>query len=296
MTPGGEQSMEQTQPTVLVTGASSGIGLATAKLLAESGYRVFAGVRSEAGQAAIRGAGLASLTSVWLDVTDASQVKQAVADIGAAAPGGLFALVNNAGIGLPSVVEFADLDELRAVLEVNAIAPLRMIQACLPLLRRGGGRIVNISSMNGTIALPMVGSYSASKFALEALSNTLRIELRPWKIPVTVIRPGQVTTAIFDKARVALQERSQQIPAELQRGYGPLFARCVKLNERGALRGAPPEKVAQAVLKALRASWPRNHYLVGADAIWLDIAHDVLPMRLLERLISRISGTMKGRA
>ena len=84
-------------------------------------------------------------------------------------PGGLFALVNNAGIGLPSVVEFADLDELRTVLEVNTIAPLRMIQACLPLLRQGGGRIVNISSMNGTIALPMVGSYSASKFALEAL-------------------------------------------------------------------------------------------------------------------------------
>lgn len=288
--------MDQNLPTVLVTGASSGIGLATARLLAQSGYRVFAGVRSEAGQAAIRDAGLASLKPVWLDVTDAGQVKQAVADIGAAAPGGLFALVNNAGIGPPSVVEFADLDELRTVLEVNTIAPLRMMQACLPMLRQGGGRIVNISSMNGTIALPMVGSYSASKFALEALSNTLRIELRPWKIPVTVIRPGQVRTAIFEKAREALQERAQQLPAELEPGYGPLFVRCASLNERGAKRGAPPEKVAQAVLKALQASWPRNHYLVGADAIWLDIAHDVLPTRLLERLIARISGVMKGRA
>ncbi|MBA4107856.1 MAG: hypothetical protein C0485_19155 [Pirellula sp.] len=286
--------MEQTQPTVLVTGASSGIGLATAKLLAASGYRVFAGVRSEVGNAAITTAGLASLTPVWLDVTDAGQVKQAIVDIGAAAPGGLFALVNNAGIGLPSVVEFADIDELRAVLEVNTIAPLRMIQACLPLLRQGGGRIVNISSMNGTIALPMVGSYSASKFALEALSNTLRIELRPWKIPVTTIRPGQVGTAIFDKSRVALQERSQQVPPELQRGYGPLFAQCAKFNERGARGATSPEKVAKVVLKALRASWPRNHYLVGTDAIWLDIGHDVLPMRLLERLIARVSGVMKG--
>ena len=286
--------MDQNLPTVLVTGASSGIGLATAKLLAASGYRVFAGVRSEAGQAAIREAGLASLTPVWLDVTDAEQVRRAIAEVEAAAPGGLFALVNNAGIGLPSVVEFTDIDELRGVLEVNTLAPLRMIQVCLPLLRRGSGRIVNISSMNGAVALPMVGGYSASKFALEALSNTLRIELRPWKIPVTVIRPGQVRTAIFDKARTALQERSQQLPAALEPGYGPLFSRCASLNERGAKRGASPEKVAGAVLKALRARSPRLHYLVGADAIWLDIGLDVLPTKLLNRLIARISGVMKG--
>jgi NAD(P)-dependent dehydrogenase (short-subunit alcohol dehydrogenase family) len=286
--------MEQTQQTVLVTGASSGIGLATAKLLAVSGYRVFAGVRSEAGHAAIREAALASLTPVWLDVTDAVQVQRAMAEVEAASPSGLYALVNNAGVGLPSVVEFTDLDELRVVFEVNAVAPLRMMQVCLPLLRRGSGRIVNISSMNGTLALPMVGGYSASKFALEALSNTLRIELRPWKIPVTVIRPGQVRTAIFDKAREALQGRAKQVPAELEAGYGPLFARCANLNERGALRGASPEKAAQAVLKALRARRPRMHYLVGADAIWLDIALDVLPTKLLNRLIARISGVMKG--
>ena len=286
--------MEQTQQTVLVTGASSGIGLATAKLLAASGYRVFAGVRSEAGHAAIREAALASLTPVWLDVTDAEQVRRAMSEIEAASPAGLFALVNNAGVGLPSVVEFTDIDELRDVLEVNTLAPLRMMQVCLPLLRKGGGRMVNVSSMNGTLALPMVGGYSASKFALEALSNTLRIELRPWKIPVTVIRPGQVRTAIFEKARAALQERSQQLPPPLEPGYGPLFTRCASLNERGAKRGASPEKVAGAVLKALRARSPRLHYLVGADAIWLDIALDVLPTKLLNRLIARISGVMKG--
>jgi NAD(P)-dependent dehydrogenase (short-subunit alcohol dehydrogenase family) len=287
--------MEQTQPTVLVTGASSGIGLATACLLAQSGYRVFAGVRSELGRAALAEAGSANLTPVWLDVTDAEQVKQAVAAVAAASPEGLYALVNNAGVGPPAVVELTDVDELRFVLEVNTLAPLRMMQACLPLLRRGGGRIVNISSMNGTLALPMVGAYSASKFALEALSNALRIELRPWNIPVTVIRPGQVGTAIFDKARVALQERSQQIPPELQLGYGPLFARCATLNERGARGATSPDKVAKAVLKALRARRPRFHYIVGADAIWLDIALDTLPTRLLNRLIARISGVMKGR-
>ena len=287
--------MQQTQPAVLVTGASSGIGLATARVLAQNGYRVFAGVRSEAGREALADAGLANLTPVWLDVTDAEHVKQAVAEVAAASPGGLYGLVNNAGIGPPSVVEFADIDELRMVMEVNALAPLRMMQACLPLLRRGSGRIVNISSMNGTLALPMVGGYSASKFALEALSSALRIELRPWNIPVTMIRPGQVGTAIFDKAREKLAERAQQLPEELQNGYGPLFAKCAKLNERGARGATSPDKVALVVLKALQARRPRLHYLVGADAIWLDIALDTLPTKLLNRLIARISGVMKGR-
>jgi len=288
------RDMEQTQPTVLVTGASSGIGLATARLLAASGYRVFAGVRSEEGRGAIAAAGLANLTPLWLEVTDAEQARQAVAEVAAASPSGLFALVNNAGVGLPSVVEFTAVDELRDVLEVNTLAPLRMMQLCLPLLRKGQGRIVNVSSMNGTLALPMVGGYSASKFALEALSNALRIELRPWKIPVTVVRPGQVRTAIFAKAREALQARAQQLPAELEPGYRPLFDRSAKLNERGAQRGASPEKVADAVLKALKARSPRLHYLVGADAIWLDIALDVLPTKLLNRLIARVSGVMRG--
>ncbi len=268
--------------------------MATARLLAGNGYRVFAGVRSEQGRTAVAGAGLANLTPLWLEVTDADQATQAVADVSAASPGGLYALVNNAGIGPPSVVEFANIDELRDVLEVNTLAPLRMMQLCLPLLRKGQGRIVNVSSMNGTLALPMVGGYSASKFALEALSNALRIELRPWKIPVTVIRPGQVRTAIFAKAREALQARAQQLPAELEPGYRPVFERCAKLNERGAQRGASPEKVAAAVLKALRARSPRLHYLVGADAIWLDIALDVLPTKLLNRLIARVSGVMRG--
>jgi NAD(P)-dependent dehydrogenase (short-subunit alcohol dehydrogenase family) len=288
--------MQQTQATVLVTGASSGIGFATARILALNGYRVFAGVRSETGRTAIAEVGLANLTPLWLDVTEADQVRQAVAEVEGASPGGLYGLVNNAGIGPPSVVEFADIDELRMVMEVNALAPLRMMQACLPMLRRGKGRIVNISSMNGTLALPMVGGYSASKFALEALSSALRIELRPWNIPVTMIRPGQVRTAIFDKAREKLVERAEQVPPALRSGYGPLFVKCAKLNERGARGATSPDKVALVVLKALQARRPRLHYLVGADAIWLDIALDTLPTKLLNRLIARISGVMRGRA
>lgn len=287
--------MDPSPPTVLVTGASSGIGLATARLLAESGYRVFAGVRSDAGRAAVEACNLTLLTPVWLDVTQAEQAEKVVADLQAASPAGLAALVNNAGVALPAVVELTPIDELRCLLEVNTIAPLRMMQLCLPLLRQGGGRIVNISSMNGTVSLPMVGGYSASKFALEALSGAMRIELRPWKIPITLIRPGQVRTAIFDKARIEIQERTALLPSHLLNGYGPLHARCAKLNERGAQSGIVPEAVARAVLKALRARWPRTHYLVGADSRWLDAGLAVLPTRLLDRLIARVSGAMKGR-
>jgi NAD(P)-dependent dehydrogenase (short-subunit alcohol dehydrogenase family) len=282
--------MDQSRPTVLVTGASSGIGLATAQLLACNGFHVLAGVRSDLGRETIAACAEPHLTPVWLDVTRPEHVEQLIPEIRRLSPGGLFALVNNAGIGPPSAVELTSLDELRLVLEVNTLAPLRMIQACLPLLRQGRGRIVNISSMNGSIALPMVGAYSASKFALEALSDALRIELRPWKIPISLIRPGQVGTEIFSKARLALEERSQAIPPELRDGYEKLYARAARFNERGAKAATPPAAVARTVLKALRARRPRLHYIVGADARGLQLARTLVPTRWLDRFIALLAG------
>jgi NAD(P)-dependent dehydrogenase (short-subunit alcohol dehydrogenase family) len=170
-----------------------------------------------------------------------------------------------------------------------------MIQACLPMLRAGRGRVVNISSMNGYISLPMVGAYSASKFALEALSDALRIELRPWNIPITLIRPGQVGTAIFDKARLALAERTEAIPPELQHGYDKLYRRAAKFNERGAKSATPPQAVARAVSKALGARRPKLHYIVGADALGLQLARAALPARWLDSLIAAISGAGNGK-
>ena len=282
--------MESSRRTVLVTGASSGIGLATAELLAARGFRVLAGVRSAAGREALAAFGSANIETVSLDVTCADQVECLMERIGELSPEGLYALVNNAGIGPPAAVELTDLDELRQILEVNTLAPLRMMQACLPLLRRGRGRIVCMSSMNGTIALPMVGAYSASKFALEALCDSLRVELRPWKIPVTVIRPGQVSTSIFAKARIALSERSQMIPAELAEGYSRLYARAAKFNERGAGMGAKPQAVARVVLKALNARRPRASYIVGLDAWGLQALQRILPTRWLDSLLASASG------
>jgi NAD(P)-dependent dehydrogenase (short-subunit alcohol dehydrogenase family) len=279
----------------LVTGASSGIGLAIARLLAESGYEVIGGVRGEDGRTALLADGLKHVTPVWLDVTRPEEVERLLPELGRLSPGGLYALVNNAGIGPPQAVELTDLDEFRRVLEVNTVAPLRMIQTCLPLLRAGRGRIVNISSMNGYIAMPMIGAYSASKFALEALSDALRIELRPWNIPVSSIRPGQVRTPIFEKARLALEERGKVVPPELADGYGKLYARSLKVNERGAKAATSSQAVAKAVRKALRARRPKPHYIVGADALGLQLLQSVIPTRWMDRLMGSIMGLNNGK-
>ena len=287
--------MDESLPAVLVTGATSGIGLATARLLASRGYHVYAGMRCDRGRCAIEACKSPNLKPVWLDVTQPEHVERLMPELRELCPSGLYGLVNNAGIGPPGAVELTDIDELRRIFEVNTLAPLRMIQACLPLLREGRGRVVNISSMNGYISLPMVGAYSASKFALEALSDALRVELRPWNIPISLIRPGQVGTAIFDKARLALLERTQAIPPELADGYGKLYERAAKFNERGAKSATPPEAVARAVLRALNARRPRLHYAVGADALGLQFARAMLPTRWLDSLIAAISGASNGK-
>ncbi len=287
--------MNEQQRTVLITGCSTGIGRAAALMLAERGFRVFAGVRSD--QAAAELAAMhEAIRPLQLDVTCDDAAARAVATIRTASPQGLHGLVNNAGVGLPSAVELTTADELRTLFEVNTIAPLRMIQACLPLLRKteprqARGRIVNVTSMNGSLALPMVGAYSASKFALEALSDTLRVELRPWQISVSVVRPGQIRTAIFDKAGEALVPRTAAITPELRSGYEKMYARGSYFNKRGIKSPTSAEAVAKAIQHALTARFPRTHYHVGADAKIMQFAKLYLPTRLLDRVLARVMGT-----
>lgn len=278
--------------TVLVTGTTSGIGRAAVSMLASRGFRVFAGYRGVAPDfsAEVEAAAHQPIEPVELDVTSDDDVARAVERLEAVCPDGLYGLVNNAGIGAPSAVELTHVDELRRLFEVNSVAPLRMIQAFLPLLRRRQGRIVNMSSMNGTIALPMVGAYSASKFALEALSDALRVELRPWGIKVVLVQPGQIKTAIFDKAREALASRSAQIPSELGAGYNGLYARAATFNERGAKAATGPSAVAWAVFKALNARFPRTRYVVGFDSWGLQAMRWAFPTWALDRILAAASG------
>jgi NAD(P)-dependent dehydrogenase (short-subunit alcohol dehydrogenase family) len=284
--------MDSTTRTVLVTGCSTGIGHAIVRLLAEKGFHVFAGVRSQRAFDELKTMH-ERITPLILDVTSDDDAIRAVETIRAASPQGLYALVNNAGVALPAAVELTTLDELRELLEVNTVGPLRMIQSCLPMLRqvkigRGHGRIVNISSMNGTMALPMVGAYSASKFALEALCDTLRVELRPWRISVSLIRPGQVRTVIFDKSREAIAERIASMPADLRPGYEKMYETAAQFNERGAQSRTLAEHVAKRVLHALTSSWPRTHYHVGLDAQGMMLSKSYVSARLIDRVLARV--------
>lgn len=284
--------MQNSGRTVLITGCSTGIGRASALMLAERGFTVYGGVRNEQ-HAAELATVHAAITPLLLDVTNEQHVTSAVEVLAAASPQGLWGLVNNAGVGLPAAVEFTSREDLLRLFEVNTIAPLRLMQACLPLLRLARGRIVNVTSMNGVIALPMVGGYSASKFALEALSDTLRIELRPWGVSVSTVRPGQIRTPIFDKAGAALTDRTAAILPDLLVGYEKMYARGSFFNERGVKSPTPPEAVAKAILHALTARAPRPHYHVGIDAQVLKFARGWLPTRLRDRIIARVMGTFK---
>jgi NAD(P)-dependent dehydrogenase (short-subunit alcohol dehydrogenase family) len=282
--------MSDARRSVLITGASSGIGQATAKLLAERGYRVYAGVRCDVKGRELATGGHDRITPLRLEITCPDQVESAVLQIRESCPGGLFALINNAGVGATGAVELSDLDEVRHLLEVNTVGPLRMIQAFLPLLREARGRVINISSLNGAVSLPMVGAYSASKFALEALSDALRIELRPWGIPVSVIRPGQVRTPIFDKARHMLAQRTAQIPPNLRGGYHKLYRRAGDFNERGAKSPTRPEAVARVIARVLEARRPRPRYSVGLDAHGMGMLQRMIPQWLLDHFVAKASG------
>jgi NAD(P)-dependent dehydrogenase (short-subunit alcohol dehydrogenase family) len=229
---------------------------------------------------------------VLLDVTSDASVADLAGTLSSQLPNGLYGLVNNAGIGLPSPVELTTPEEFHDLLDVNTVAPLRMIQQCLPLLRLGGGRIVNMSSLNGSVASPMVGAYSASKFALEAVSDALRVELRPWRIPISLVAPGQVATPIFDKSQEALQRRREMVPAELREGYDEMFERAGLLNEWGANSPTSPEKVAAVVLRALNSKYPRARYYIGWDSFGMRLLNALAPQFLVDRLSARIVGTL----
>ena len=198
---------------VVITGTSTGIGAASALLLAEKGFRVFAGVRNAAD-----GEALVARTSGELTPISDRDHRRGI-DLGGgrrswraqSVERGLFGLVNNAGIVKPGPLEFQPMADFRRQLEVNLIGQVAMTQAFLPLIRRGKGRIVNVGSIGGRVVLPLHGAYSASKFGMEAVSDALRLELRQWRIPVSHIDPGATETAIFGKTLAAIDEMEKTL-------------------------------------------------------------------------------------
>jgi NAD(P)-dependent dehydrogenase (short-subunit alcohol dehydrogenase family) len=276
---------------VVVTGASTGIGRATALHLDALGLRVFAGVRRDTDGAGLRREASSRLTPIRLDVTDATQVAEAARQVGAAVRDSRLAgVVNNAGVAVAGPVEFVPLEKWREQLEINVIGAVAMVQAFAPLLRDSRGRIVIMGSLGGRLAQPMAAPYCASKHALEAISDALRLELRPWGISVSLIEPGAVKTPIWDKGLRAGAELLRNAPPEVHSLYGAAVEIATRMAAHENETGVEPIEVARAVEHALLSSRPRTRYPVGRQARLLIPLSRLLPDRLKDELLLRISG------
>lgn len=273
--------------SVLVTGASSGIGAAAALRLARRGFHVYAGVRKPSDGEALEERAGPNLEPLKLDVTDAESIEAAVQHITRqTGDRGLAGLVNNAGIAVAGPVEFLETEDWRAQFEVNVFGAVAVTRACLPLLRRGQGRIVNMSSLSGRFAPPFMGPYSSSKHALEAISDALRIELQPWAIDVAVVEPGSIATPIWEKGVDRADAIVERLPTRARELYGEVIDTMRSQATEMGERGIPPRHVARAVEHALAARRPRTRYVVGRDAKMTLAATRFLPDRVRDRLVT----------
>jgi len=264
---------------VVITGASSGIGAACARHLAAAGHDVLTAARSDEDLERARASGW---TPLRIDVTDDASIAVAAREAGA-----VDGLVNNAGISVAAPLEFLPIDDLRRQFEVNVIGQVAVTQAFLPALRGSKGRIVFMGSIAGRVALPLLGAYAASKFALEAISDSLRRELRAHGVHVAIVRPGAVATPIWDKSIDEANRRRAAMPPEAEGTYGKLLALVESGAREAAARGIDPVEVAKAVEHALTAARPRTRYLVGSDARQRAAVARVLPDRAMDALVDR---------
>jgi NAD(P)-dependent dehydrogenase (short-subunit alcohol dehydrogenase family) len=278
---------------VVVTGTSSGIGRACALLLTRNGFTVFAGIRKPADGESLRKEAGDHLVPLQIDVTDREGIAAAarltattLRERGLS----LYGLVNNAGIGVSAPLEFQPLEDIRRGFEVNVLGQIAVTQAFLPLLRETRGRIVNICSIGDRLAIPFGGTLNGTKSAFAMMSESLRLELRPWGIHVVIIDPGSITTPAVDKTLGDPEGMLRRMSPDAERLYGKFYREFITRATRRELNGSPPDVVAEAVLSALRDGHPHRRYVVGKDARMLATLPKVLPAALLDRVRMKIFG------
>ena len=272
--------------SVLVSGASSGIGKACALLLSKNGFRVFAGVRKDSDGYILQKKASGKLTPLVLDVTDPITITACRKIISDVTDSTLFALINNAGVGLGGPVETLAVADIRRLFEVNVIGTFAVTNAFIPLLRNwGGGRIINMGSMSGILSLPGLSAYAASKHALEAITDSLRLELNPFNISVSIIEPGNVETPIWEKGLIKFNEMSSRTEDETSQLYSSLNNNLIKYSQNP--NGISPDKVAILVHRILISKKSKNRYLLGKDAIMFKLIN-FLPDIIRDRVILRL--------
>ena len=271
--------------TVLITGASTGIGAACAIRLAAAGMHVYAGVREDAAGAALRAQNAALITPLHLDVTDADSIAAAVATLDAQlGAAGLNGLVNNAGIAIGGPLEVLPMHEIRRQFDVNVFGALAVTQAFLPQLRRARGRIVNMGSIAGRIALPFLGPYCMSKSALRAMTHALRLEVDACGIDVALVEPGAIATPIWKKSNAAADVMQATLQNDTLAHYSRHLEGIRRVIAKAEEQAISADAVARAVEHALTAAHPKTEYLVGNDARMRAAINAVLPQFLQDSL------------
>src|SRR5574337_721477 len=274
---------------VVITGASTGIGAACALHLDRLGFAVFAGVRKAEDGEALQTMSSGRLVPLELDVTDLTTIQKSRAVVlEATREQGLFGLINNAGIAVVGPLEAVPIFDLRQQLEVNVIGPVAVTQVFLPLVRQARGRIVNMGSIAGRSTMPLMGPYSASKFALEAITDALRLEVQQWGIHVSIIEPGASATPIWNKSAIEAAERETAIEAELRTLYKPIVTAVRKVVGEASKRAISPDTVARVVEDAMTTPTPKTRYLVGTDAKLRALMMKLLPDRISDRMLTWI--------
>jgi NAD(P)-dependent dehydrogenase (short-subunit alcohol dehydrogenase family) len=276
---------ENEYPAVVITGAGSGIGAACALSLDQLGWRVFAGVHTAEDDKMLKQRASARLTSFVIEVTDPASVERAVQSVTTAlGESKLAGLINCAGVVVVGPLECLPLSEIAAQLAVNVVGLIAVTQAFLPLLRQSQGRIVLIGSLAGKLAFPFMGPYAASKFAVEALADAWRAELRPWQIQVSLIEPDAIATPIWTK--IASRARRNFTP-EAAHLYGPILPYFEDVTTHAATKGLSTDHVTKAVVHALQATRPKTRYIVTKPILALLISLLMkLPDRTRDRLLT----------
>jgi NAD(P)-dependent dehydrogenase (short-subunit alcohol dehydrogenase family) len=275
-----------TAGNVLITGANGGVGSQLSKALAQRGWRVFAAVRSQEAAGALEAE--PRVVAVQLDLTDEDSIQLAARTVAdEAGDEGLSGLVNNAGVIVQGPLELVPVHALRRQFEVNVIGQIAVTQAFLPLLRQGGGTIVNIGAATGRVTVPMLGPISASKSALESLTDALRMELKHQGVAVTIIEPGAMETPIFEKAAQSGAADGYAGSAEVRR----LYSKALRAAEEtmASQKTSPVDGVVETIVKALASSSPDPRYVVGRDASQLVMLRR-FPQGLRDRLLMNTVG------
>ena len=276
---------------VLITGTSTGIGRCTAILLAENGFKVYAGVRTEKDFASLASEN-ENIKPIYIDVLDKTSISKAVQLLKEEAVE-LTAIINNAGAVVAQPIECINIDDLKYQFELNTVAPVAIAQAFLPLMK--SGKIINLSSMASTGMFPYISPYCASKRALDILFNSLSIEMKNKNIQVVSIKPGVIRTPIWNKSIATNRSQLEKLPDNFKEKYGKDLIFLAKNAEKNNYKSILPEKVAERILKVVISKKPKSSYCVGIDSLAACFISKLLPQDILNKIIKyKLNQKLKG--